>query len=116
MRSKFYFNNNPAFAIKNTSIYTNKIVYIEGFMSAEHIKKHKQVLKLLRDSADKIPLKEISNLYISIKNPSQIKAINFAFNKIIIRNNINSIKFSWDADIKILLYYFRYKLKSFFKK
>ncbi len=33
-----------------------------------------------------------------------------------IRDNITSIQFSWDADFKFLVYYFRYKIKAFFKK
>ncbi len=33
-----------------------------------------------------------------------------------IRLNINSIKFSWDADTKVLVYYLFYKLAAFFKK
>lgn len=117
VRNKFYFCDNATVAIENTKIFTDKPAYIEGFMSIDEIKNHKQTLKLLRYGIDKISLIDISNIYNAIGKSRQRKVINKIFRSAI-RDNIVSFDYNFNSliSIPILLYYFRYRLKAFLKK
>lgn len=114
-RSKFYFCNNATLAISNTRKNTDKkFSYIEAFLTIDEIKNHKQELKYLRGSTDKISLNQLSIFYSTIKSNKNYKP----FFKKRIRDNINLIHYNFYSKVSLILliYFVGYKVKNWLKK